>query len=276
MRYLLLLLFLVLPVAHAQIGNLHIDFNINEDGSVTERNIYDFILPINGTLNYTISGSASDISVSDGSEPIDFIYSTRTSQDVLAISIAEPTTRIIIEYTAQDVIFYLDSLEHFFTEFEFEEPVGVLTARLKLPVGYTLYDNSFKPADGKILSDGKTIVLEWEKSNVQYVLFSVKFVGPSQDSSLWLAVIAILVGTLLFVFLYLKQRKKEDFLFGFRHDEKIVINYLQEKRIALQRDLEEEFKFSRAQATRIVSKLVEKGLVKKQRYGRTNKLTWIK
>ena len=65
-------------------------------------------------------------------------------------------------------------------------------------------------------------------------------------------------------------------MFGFRHDEKLVIKYLEEKKIGLQRDLEENFKFSRAKATRVVSKLVEKGLVSKKRYGRTNKLTWLK
>ena len=122
----------------------------------------------------------------------------------------------------------------------------------------------------------RRIVLYWEEDNVSNALFSEKYVPPKQEFSLWLAVVAILAGSTLFIYFHFHERRKEDMLFGFRHDEKIAINYIQEKKIALQRDLEEQFKFSRAKATRIVSKLVEKGLVRKQRYGRTNKLTWLK
>ena len=274
MLKLLVVLLLVVPMAAAEIAQFDAEFTVNEDDSVHHLGRFVFNSPVSGTINYTLP-SVRDIIVTDGIQPLRFTATAVSEGYVLNIFPDSPTSQIIIEYAADGVIFHLDSIDHFFTELNFENPVN-LSASLKLPVGYTLYDNSFKPSDAQIRSDGKRIELYWEKNSVDSILFSVKFVPPHQDFSLWIMTIAILAGSTLFIYFYFHDRRKEDMLFGFRHDEKIAINYIQEKKIALQRDLEEQFKFSRAKATRIVSKLVEKGLVRKQRYGRTNKLTWLK
>ena len=270
----LLMLLLVIPLSAAEIAQYDVEFRINEDESVHHLSRFVFVSPVSGTINYTLP-SVRDIIVTDGVQPLRFTTVATGEGYVLNIFPDVPTSQIIIEYTAYDVIFRLDSIEHFFTELNFDNSVN-LSASLTLPVGYTLYDDSFKPSNAEIRSDGRRIVLYWEEDNVSNALFSVKYVPPKQEFSLWLAVVAILAGSTLFIYFPFHERRKEDMLFGFRHDEKIAINYIQEKKIALQRDLEEQFKFSRAKATRIVSKLVEKGLVRKQRYGRTNKLTWLK
>ena len=270
---LLIIVLLIVPLSAAEITQFDVEFTVRDD-SVHQLNRFLFDTPVNGTINYTLP-DVRDITVTDGRQPLSFTTTASSDGYVLDILVVEPASQLIVEYTTDNVIFHLDSIDHFFTEFSFDNKVN-LSASLTLPLGYTLYDNSFKPSNGEIRSDGRNIILYWAESNVDSVLFSVKFVAPRQEQSVWIAVIAILAGSLLFIYLYFHERRKEDMLFGFRHDEKIVINYIQEKKIALQRDLEEQFKFSRAKATRIVSKLVEKGLIKKQRYGRTNKLTWIK
>jgi len=43
----------------------------------------------------------------------------------------------------------------------------------------------------------------------------------------------------------------------------------------MQSDLQKTFGFSRAKSTRIIMVLEQKGLVRKQKYGRTNKLHWL-
>ncbi|MBI4174128.1 MAG: hypothetical protein HY517_00660 [Candidatus Aenigmarchaeota archaeon] len=270
----LLVSLLFVPSAFAQLSQVDVQFVINGD-SVHQSTRFLFASPVNGTLNYTMPGSARDISVSDGNSQLDYSLTRSGESYFLNIFASRPVSQLVIDYSSDNVIFHLDSINHFFTEFAFDNLVNV-TASLKLPVGYTLYDNSFKPESGQTLSDGRSIILYWQETSVESIFFSVKYVEPRQEFGLWIAVIAILAASLLFIFFYFRNRHKEDLLFGFRHDEKIAINYIQEKRVALQRDLEENFKFSRAKATRIVSKLVEKGLVKKQRYGRTNKLTWNK
>jgi uncharacterized membrane protein len=61
---------------------------------------------------------------------------------------------------------------------------------------------------------------------------------------------------------------------GFFDDEKLVVKYLQKNNPAYQNKVGKEFKFSRAKMTRIVKKLEHRGLVKKERRGRTNRLEW--
>lgn len=264
----------VVPAVFADITMFDAQFDV-ADGYVRQVSRFTFDIPLNGTLNYTLP-SVSQLSVSDGIKPLRFTAEEYGETYLLTIYVTEPADQIVIEYVADNMIFHLDSVEHFFTEFSFDNTVQNLTASLKLPVGYTLYDNSYKPQSGEIISDGRSIILQWYETDVDNILFSVKFMKPRQEFGLWLATIAVLTASLLFVYFYFRNKRSEDFMFGFRHDEKVAIDYIREKRVALQRDLEEKFKFSRAKATRIVSKLVEKGLVRKQRYGRTNKLTWLK
>ncbi|MBS3051619.1 MAG: hypothetical protein J4400_05720 [Candidatus Aenigmarchaeota archaeon] len=175
----LLMLLLVIPLSAAEIAQYDVEFRINEDESVHHLSRFVFVSPV------------SDIIVTDGVQPLRFTTVATGEGYVLNIFPDVPTSQIIIEYTAYDVIFRLDSIEHFFTELNFDNSVN-LSASLTLPVGYTLYDDSFKPSNAEIRSDGRRIVLYWEEDNVSNALFSVKYVPPKQEFSLWLAVVAIL------------------------------------------------------------------------------------
>jgi len=52
--------------------------------------------------------------------------------------------------------------------------------------------------------------------------------------------------------------------------------FLQQRKVSFQRDLQRELQFSRAKATRIVRTLEQKGLLRKEEHGRTNRLFWLK
>ena len=233
-----------------------------------------FDQPANGNISYILDRSAKDVEVYDRTGAVPYQLTNVQDGYVLSILLEKQTDQITLKYEISDIIFHSDSIEQFFTELAFDNIVNI-TAQAKLPEGYLVYQGSYRPATASIVSDGRRIILNWNLTSDD-VLFSVKYAKPGQENSIWIAVIAVLAGSLLFVYMYFKQRRKEDILFGFRHDEKLTLNYIEQKKVALQSDLEHEFKFSRAKTTRIVSKLVEKGLVRKQRYGRTNKLTWIK
>lgn len=264
---------LLISITHAEITGVDVIFDINSDGSVAQSSRFIFKDAVSVSVNYTLDSSARNIHVSDGMQSLEYTLVNKGGTYMLNIQLKRPAAEIIIGYIVDGAVFRSNSIEHFFTELSFENPTNI-TAQATLPAGYVLYENSYRPAGAKIISDGRRIALQWNLYG-DSVFFSVKYVKPEQES-LWLAVIAILAGTLLFAYFYFRARRKEDFLFGFRHDEKLVIQYLEQKKIALQSDIEHDFKFSRAKATRITSKLVEKGIIKKQRYGRTNKLTWLR
>ena len=264
---------ILFPVVHAEVSRLDATFDIQSDESVTQSNMFVFDSPVSGPFNYTLDSSAKNIEAYSGSGRLN----ASLAGNVITIYTNVPIKDLTLKYTVSGIIFHLDSVDHFFTELSFDQPTNI-TAHVELPQGYTLYQNSFSPGGAQIISDGRRIILGWNLVS-QDVLFSVKYSNIENDNTLLtIAGIVAALSVAIISYFYLRQKSghKDDYLFGFRHDEKLVIKYLEGEKIILQRDLEEQFKFSRAKATRIVSKLVEKGLVSKKRYGRTNKLTWLR
>ena len=95
-------------------------------------------------------------------------------------------------------------------------------------------------------------------------------------SLIWIVTVIIFIAAMAGMTFYFRKRSKKDFLTGFRKDEKRAIIYLEQKKDVFQSSFQHELGFSRAKSTRIVKKLEEKGLLRKEEYGRTNKLHWLK
>ncbi|MCK5023460.1 MAG: MarR family transcriptional regulator [Candidatus Aenigmarchaeota archaeon] len=87
----------------------------------------------------------------------------------------------------------------------------------------------------------------------------------------------ILFGVVFaFVTTHLRRKVESEFMRGFSEDERKVLTILSQKKICMQKKLEKEFGFSRAKMTRIVKSLECKGLVEKEKIGRTNRLFYKK
>jgi uncharacterized membrane protein len=269
---------LLVPLAHAQIDKVEINANIGVDGSVQHAVAYYFSQPLNETsINYSISQSVTGISASDGTQDLNY----RVNGNNIEIFLKNSTSLLTITYTADNVVYHSDNINHFFTEFTFNETVGELVVIVALPQGYTLSNNFYTPAEGNVITDGKKIIVKWTQPDAlgRYI-FAVNFMNPNERADPFLLttivlVIAIVVGT-YYGYGHFHRKVQDAFFKGFRDDEKKTMEFLQQKHVALQSDLQKEFGFSRAKATRIIMKLEEHKLVRKQRYGRTNKLHWLK
>lgn len=278
-----LALILILPTPYAQnltnysIQSQEIKFDIQADNSVQQTMKFTFTNPVNTAINYTVDNKVHNIQVSDGKQYIDYRLIPNADSYIIEIFPKEPSTTLIISYRADDVVFHSDSIEHFFTEFSFGNTVQNLKVQVMLPVGYGVYQNSYLPIDGTINSDGQRIIVTWEKTNVQgNILFSVKFENLNSSPNILPIAIVISIGAVAYIYFHFRKKTKEEFIKGFREDEQKVIGYLEQHKKTFQNRLQKEFNFSRAKVTRIVMVLEQKGLVKKQRYGRTNRLTWLK
>jgi uncharacterized membrane protein len=275
------LFMLVLPASQAQeytLEKLDIAFDIHSDDSVLQTNKFYFSVPVSNTsLNYSLAEIAKNIAVSDDSQNLPYaLIKTNTGYNI-SVNIGKPTNTLTIEYLTEKAVFQSDTVKQFFTEFAFEKEIGNLTVEIKLPQGNIVYQNSSTPAGVDIKSDGTRIILAWHEINVNdQIVFSVKFIEVMQDFTLLLAVVIILAGVSVLLYFYFREKNREEFMKGFRQDEQKTIEYIRLQKTILQTDLQKEFHFSRAKATRIVANFEQKGLVKKQRYGRTNKITWIK
>ncbi|MBI4209954.1 MAG: hypothetical protein HY544_00410 [Candidatus Diapherotrites archaeon] len=283
---LIILLTLLAAVVQAQeldkysIESVNTTFDIKKDGSVrqTSQFVFDRNLS-NGTLTYLLNDNIRDIIARTGAAEIRNNFTREPEGYLFRMYIERPTNNITISYTATGVIFSSDSINHFFTELSYDQPVRQMAATAALPEGYALYNREYLPEDAWVGSDGRRITLTWNIARpANSTIFSVKYHQVGGIGNMWVMVPAItLVSGLAMAGLYFRfsRRTKEAFLKGFREDEKKAIGYLQLHKTIYQNKLHSEFSFSRAKATRIVMKFEEKGLVTKEKHGRTNKITWL-
>ena len=148
--------------------------------------------------------------------------------------------------------------------------------RVNLPKGYVLYGEDYQPSEPEIIS-GERTSLVWSRTNMQGPLsVSVKYVSATDNSWIYVVLIVLLLGIGAVAAVYYRRKVQQALLRGFREDEQKVILFLQENRVIGQNKIQHEFDFSRAKITRIVKKLEEKGLIRKESMGRSNKLYWLK
>lgn len=259
-------------------ANLHIEFQVMP-GNAQETLRYTFANPIdNDTLNYTIDKSVTEIKVMSNEEETPFETTTQNHETTITIHAREEIHNLSISFNVDETIYRNKGIYHFFTELALQKGfVTDASARVILPAGYGLIDKTFQPQGGVITSNGQNVIVEWNKLSTQNqpLFFSVKYVQTTHSERLWFgAGFAILLGLCGGLYFYYLRKTEEALLHGFRDDEQKALVYIKEHKEILQKDLQSEFHFSRAKATRIVKKLQEKGMVAKEEWGRTNRVTW--
>jgi uncharacterized membrane protein len=258
--------------------SIEIDFFIKSDDSVVQTSRFNFAN--NATedyLTYNLSHSVRDVSIYDDTEKLEYNLSRTDGTYVLRIFLKKPTGSLTLNYTSDSLVFRgSDDVRNFFTEFSFDHGIKNMSVSVALPPGFSVYRDSYQPVGAAIGSDGRTITLNWNASNATDSMFSVKFFRDEQPASLLPAAIGTALAAIIILYIYFRRRERSAFVTGFREDELKTVQFIEAKGTALQRDLQKEFGFSRAKATRIVANLEKMGLVRKQKYGRTNKLFWVK
>ncbi len=270
----LIVLFLVnITYALPTVENLDIKYGINNDMSVSEELRINFSDVLNSSFTYKLQGNVHDIEVfGDGSL---ITYNIEQMNDVIILKIeSQGKAEITIKFVSDDMVFSNNDVQQFFSYLNFDVEIEKMTAELKLPDGYGLAENSFTPLNGHVRTDGTNILIDWSFANTNSVIFSVKFHELNRQQNFTLALAVIFAIIILYVIVYFVKKSRNDFLIGFREDEKKVIQYLMQHKLSYQNVIEKEFHFSRAKMTRIAKHLESKQLIEKKKYGRTNKLIW--
>lgn len=279
----LVLIVLAAAPAYAAIESGSVVFSIQRDFSVEETIHLVFDGALNGTLDYALNEQVASVAVSDSNSALRYEL-IRSDSGYLLIIYPEGDTTLKISFVSKSLVFQNNDIQQFFTELSFAENVKKLDVKVVLPEGYGIYQNSYRPDGAEITSDGRNIELTWPFSNFNEPrIFSVKFEQLGKELNMWVLFSIILLGALAFGYRHHRkkseesvQKTRQEFLTGFREDEKKVIEYMEKHKTAYQNKIEQEFKFSRAKMTRITQKLAGKGLLDKKKKGRTNRLTWIK
>ncbi len=152
---------------------------------------------------------------------------------------------------------------------------ATLDVNVTLPEGFVLArtDAAVSPTPDAIVTDGRAITLRWHEEGVSELPIIVLYDGPSFP---WLAVA---IGVLLFVALAVlgvvwRRRhavEKKALLGALGEDETLIVS-LVKRGIDRQKALCAETGFSKSKMSKVVRKLEEKGVVRKEPFYKTNRL----
>jgi uncharacterized membrane protein len=263
--FVLILLFLVLPTVIAlDIQVYSINFDVQPDMKVREEIKIVFSGRLEErNLTYSFSGNAYKIKANDSIQEIE----TVREKDAIVVFVKNGTRQVYLSFETDGLVKGYNDGKEFLT-YLYLPKAEVIKIYLWLPKGHALYKDGVIP-EGEIITDGERIGVYWKGK--QDTPLIVRFY-QIQNSKVELiaAALLLIVAAIIFV----KLRKDDNYLLGFSSDEVRVIEFLKEKKVVYQNKLEKELGFSRAKMTRIVKKLEEKGLVEKERTGRTNKIKW--
>ncbi|MCX8179448.1 MAG: MarR family transcriptional regulator [Candidatus Aenigmarchaeota archaeon] len=260
---LIALLFIKISFA-LDIQEYSIVFDIQEDMSVVEKIKIAFSQPLEEkNLTYVVkNGKISEINISNRVEELKF----RVEENKIIIHIPNGTRELHISFKLLNAVTRYNEGKEFLVYVHFPEAKFV-KFYVWLPKGYVIFKDGVIPR-GEISSDGERIFVSWENKESPLI---VRFYKASESR---IELLLAFVFALIAIFLIVISLKSEDYLIGFSSDEVKVILSLKEKKVVYQNKLERELGFSRAKMTRIIKKLESKGLIEKEKIGRTNKIKW--
>ena len=274
----MLLLDIQISEASILINEYNITFWITSDMSVKENVIFTFKEPIDkNVINYLAVGDITSLKVSNGEKFLDYTLTKIGSETKIGIYVPEGTQKLEMNFTVENLVFTKDSVYAFFVTLKTPLPEN-MNIFVYLPAGYYLYRHAVYPENYKILTDGEKIYVHWSLSKPENVAINLKFYRTFQDYTFFVAFVTSLafIVVILYLVLYYREKTKRAFERSFSEDERKVLQVLLKEKIIMQNKLEKQLGFSRAKMTRVVKKLEAKGLIEKERVGRTNRLFYKK
>lgn len=270
---LLSIFLLIIPSVFA--NNFSITFDINEDMKINE--IVQLIFEEEQkfqNVSFLVEGNLISVSVYANNDPIPFLVDKSNKRTkVIALTNSIPYSNITFSFLISDLIFERGNTKQFFIILNLPLNISSRQVKIILPKGFYLekcYPDCIKG------SDGRRIFAFWNNISQQEFPISLIFKKEEFRASYFYFIIAFLAFVLGFLFFYYRKKSFENFLLPFSEEERKVILYLKKNKVCLQNKIEKEFGLSRVKTFRIIRKLEKIGLIKKEKFGRTNKIFWIK
>ncbi|MFQ5815281.1 MAG: helix-turn-helix transcriptional regulator [Candidatus Hydrothermarchaeaceae archaeon] len=145
-------------------------------------------------------------------------------------------------------------------------------AILLKPLREPLTTSDVVPLPDDVYSDGRSIIFEWRKTGVEDFSVYVKYVTKEAGFEVPRSLILVLAILLLASSLYLWRRRGVEKIEYMKEDEQLVIREIVQNEGIDQREIQKKTDFSKAKVSKIVSELENRGIVRKERIGRRNKL----
>ncbi len=212
---------------------------------------------ISGRFSYALPMGTKNVRVAPG---------TFTINGSTIIISAKNADKIKISFDTDGIVFKNGNVYQMFTTFNFGNSSAEIDAYL--PSGYEII-STFPAATYS--SDGRNIIAKWRINGTSDI--SMKYVKSSGETNAIPLIVVAAIAASAAIYYAISTSKKR--LLGMLdEDERKVAELISSKRIIYQNKIERKLGLSRAKMTRIVKRLEKKGLVEKEKRGRTNKLVW--
>ena len=199
---------------------------------------------------------------------------------------ASHQTSIDIQYDSTEGLVKQDGYILFSDSYRIFVDTKTLSLIVKLPEGSGLkepVENSFSPADALKGSDGRKLILNWVKNDLKegdmfdisiaFEKFSI-IIPSSMTIGSIVAIALILVVSIVFIYrVYLDKRYLKLVVPILKEDEKIIFNSLMKHGSgANQKTIVRDSGYSKAKVSKVLNSLRERGIIRLERVGRSNKV----
>lgn len=286
-----ILIMLVSYVSGTTITNEEVDVDLETNqvkvkmhvGDLTSTNLT--YLSTHSINNLEASSEDAEINCGVDSSPLESQISCRTNQ--------RTDFTVYFNYTTNDLVTNNDGNRVFGYTKDFIRPTDNFSLSVTLPQGEVLIDQGdvnrpvYSPSTGQVSTGGRRITVSWDEKpqlgdTTSYRILFRPLEDNNQDNFLLivLGIILASIGTLTVGFLGYRRFNRvniSEVYDDLGKDEKEVIDLLKENEGSLlQKELVERMDYSKAKISDIVSELVEKEILTKEKEGRSNRLSITK
>lgn len=245
-------------------------------------------------LTYLATHSVEDLRASSDDTEIECSVDSSSLESQISCRTGERTDfTVYFNYTTDDLVDDNEGNRVFGYTKGFIRPTDNFSLSVTLPQGEVLIDQEdvnrpvYSPSNGQVSTGGRRITVSWDEKpqlgdTTSYRILFRPLEEDNQDNFLLmiLGIILASIGTLTVGYLGYRRfnRVNIDEVYGdLGEDEKEVIDLLKDNDGSLlQKELVERMDYSKAKISDIVSKLVEKDIVTKEKEGRSNRLSITK
>jgi uncharacterized membrane protein len=199
---------------------------------------------------------------------------------------------IIVDYDSNGLVKNRDKYFVFTDAYKAPVQTKNLLVLVKVPEGMGLIkpevDQPYNPSTATVGTDGRRPILAWQKSNVSAgdglaVTVSFEKIALITNYSRYIGMqigvflIILSIALALYKFYFKKKGQMKVVLPVLKADEKIVFEkLLSQKGVTNQKVLVKESNYSKAKVSKVLKSLQERGLIRLERIGRTNRVYLVK
>lgn len=282
------------PSLSQELEHYEVAAEINSDLSVRYSVNMIFFNTSFNTFTYKMDDGSYNSNVTSSSDSVSCkVLKTDVACD---ISKAEKRFSVTIDYSLKGEVKKQDKYFIYETLHRVPTDSGGMLITVKLPEGYammqkqsngTFPSSPYLPSFGTVGTDGRRIILVWNKDNIKAgdgLAVSVNFEQIAEPYPLRMltgGIIGLIIIIVLLVvgfFVFWKRFKGIRAVFPvLKKDEKIIMDVLLKyKGEANQKAIVKESNYSKAKVSKVLKSLVERGLISLERIGRTNKVFLVK